>query len=127
MKSKTLLSNISATPEIVAAVDTVADPSRGGGAIPCRHTYSDIKRTRGNSNTVPFSRGIPWLSCALDIWLLGCIVLEIITGRFPWDTYDPNDLRDKLLRGESPNIPKDVLKLGKSFSRECFTIDPNKR
>ncbi|XP_052886989.1 mitogen-activated protein kinase kinae kinase MCK1-like [Gossypium arboreum] len=77
------------------------------------HTYSDSKRTIGNSNTVPFFGGIPWLSCALDIWLLDCIVIEIITGRFPWETYDRNDLRDKFLRGESPNIPKDVLKLGR--------------
>ncbi|KAG8480896.1 hypothetical protein CXB51_025481 [Gossypium anomalum] len=37
------------------------------------------------------------------------------------------DIRDKLLRGESPNILEGVLKLGKSFLMECFTIDPNKR
>ncbi|KAG4137714.1 hypothetical protein ERO13_D07G088533v2 [Gossypium hirsutum] len=50
-----------------------------------------------------------------------------VSGRLPWDTHDQDDLRDKLLRGESPNIPEDMSKLGKSFLRECFTIDPNKR
>ncbi|KAB2020791.1 hypothetical protein ES319_D07G093200v1, partial [Gossypium barbadense] len=58
---------------------------------------------------------------------LGCIVVEIITGRLPWDTHDRDDLRDKLLMGESPNILEDMSKLGKSFLRECFTMNPNKR
>ncbi|PPD70081.1 hypothetical protein GOBAR_DD33036 [Gossypium barbadense] len=49
---------------------------------------------------------------------------ESIVGE---DTHDQDDLREKLLRGELPNIPEDMSKLGKSFLRECFTIDPNKR
>ncbi|XP_052489907.1 mitogen-activated protein kinase kinase kinase 20-like [Gossypium raimondii] len=48
-------------------------------------------------------------------------------GRSPWDTHDRDDLRDKLLMGESPNILEDMSKLGNSFLRECFTINPNKR
>ncbi|KAH1084399.1 hypothetical protein J1N35_024160 [Gossypium stocksii] len=47
-------------------------------------------------------------------------------GELPWDTCDRDDLRDKLLRGESPNISEDMSKLGKSFLKECFAIDPNK-
>ncbi|MBA0820608.1 hypothetical protein Gohar_028327 [Gossypium harknessii] len=33
------------------------------------------------------------------------------TRRLPWDTCDGDELRDKLLRGESPNIPEDMSKL----------------
>ncbi|KAH1046099.1 hypothetical protein J1N35_036883 [Gossypium stocksii] len=57
----------------------------------------------------------------------GCIVVEMTKKRLPSDTYDRDDLKDKLLRGEPPNILEDMSKLGKSFLRECFTIDPNKR
>ncbi|MBA0737288.1 hypothetical protein Gogos_010758, partial [Gossypium gossypioides] len=67
------------------------------------------------------------VSGALNKWSLGCIVVEMITGILPWDTHDRDDLTGKLLRGESPNIPKDMSKLEKSFLRECFAIDPNKR
>ncbi|MBA0687614.1 hypothetical protein Goari_015129, partial [Gossypium aridum] len=48
-------------------------------------------------------------------------------GEIAMDTCDGDELRDKLLRGESPNIPEDMSKLGKSFLKECFVIDPNKR
>nr|KJB08636.1 hypothetical protein B456_001G094900 [Gossypium raimondii] len=54
-------------------------------------------------------------------------IVEKVSGRSPWDTHDRDDLRDKLLMGESPNILEDMSKLGNSFLRECFTINPNKR
>ncbi|KAK8660029.1 hypothetical protein V6N13_050965 [Hibiscus sabdariffa] len=64
---------------------------------------------------------------ALDVWSLGCVVVEMITGRLPWDTCDANDLMLKLFSGESPNIPEDMSILGKDFLRKCFITDPNQR
>ncbi|KAL4319277.1 hypothetical protein GQ457_18G018090 [Hibiscus cannabinus] len=64
---------------------------------------------------------------ALDVWSLGCVVVQMITGRLPWDTCDPNDLMLKLFSGESPNIPEDMSILGKDFLQKCFVSDPNKR
>ncbi|KAL4319202.1 hypothetical protein GQ457_18G018100 [Hibiscus cannabinus] len=64
---------------------------------------------------------------ALDVWSLGCVVVEMITGRLPWDTCDANDLMLKLFSGESPNIPEDMSILGKDFLQKCFVSDPNQR
>ncbi|KAK8625162.1 hypothetical protein V6N13_090038 [Hibiscus sabdariffa] len=55
------------------------------------------------------------VSGALDVWSLGCVVVEMITGRLPWDTCDANDMMLKLFSGESPNIPEDMSILGKDF------------
>ena len=66
---------------------------------------------------------------ALDVWSLGCVMVQMIAGKLPWMGGFGNlkDLRDKLLRGETPNIPENMSSIGKNFLFKCFARDPNHR
>ncbi|XAR67804.1 Mitogen-activated protein kinase kinase kinase [Bertholletia excelsa] len=59
-----------------------------------------------------------------DIWALGCIVLEMMTGRPPWygkQDLDPEALLDYIGEGkEMPSIPDKVSMEGKVFLKGCF-------
>ncbi|XP_022131647.1 mitogen-activated protein kinase kinase kinase 17-like [Momordica charantia] len=59
---------------------------------------------------------------SLDIWSLGCIFLNMITGECVWNdclTYE--QLITKLVyEGETPTIPEELSDLGKDFLQKCF-------
>ncbi|XP_059643066.1 mitogen-activated protein kinase kinase kinase 20-like [Cornus florida] len=59
-----------------------------------------------------------------DVWALGCIVLEMLTGKPPWDTKEDQDA-ESLLRqiGKGctlPTIPSKISKEGRDFLKCCF-------
>ncbi|KAK8990809.1 hypothetical protein V6N11_028769 [Hibiscus sabdariffa] len=67
---------------------------------------------------------------ALDIWSLGCIVLEMITVKQPWDgTEDKMVLAIKILFLTSPpnQIPKTFSDQGKDFLMKYFAREPDER
>ena len=68
----------------------------------------------------------------VDIWALGCVVLEMFTGERPWSRYEGEGVLYKLGKEkEAPPIKKEIRKeisrLGKSFMERCFEIDATKR
>lgn len=71
-------------------------------------------------------------SAKVDIWSLGCVVLEMFAGRRPWSKEEAIGAIYKLgSLNQAPPIPDDVsqnISPGAiSFMYDCFTIDPADR
>ncbi|TBU34931.1 kinase [Dichomitus squalens] len=65
---------------------------------------------------------------AMDIWSLGCVVLECATGRKPWSNLD-NEWAIMFHIGvatQHPPLPEpgQLSEMGIDFIRRCLTIDP---
>lgn len=68
---------------------------------------------------------------AMDIWSLGCVVLECVTGRRPWSNLD-NEWAIMFHIGiatKHPPLPdpSELSELGIDFIRQALTLDPVKR
>ena len=67
----------------------------------------------------------------VDVWSLGCVIIEMATAKPPWSEYNfENPFRALYHIGNSdaiPNIPKTVSDLGRTFILECLQRDPEKR
>nr|DAD45384.1 TPA_asm: hypothetical protein HUJ06_003614 [Nelumbo nucifera] len=59
-----------------------------------------------------------------DIWALGCLVVEMVSGKPVWDSEPDVDVDDFLsqicLGRELPRIPSEMSKEGKDFLKRCF-------
>jgi len=67
---------------------------------------------------------------AADIWSLGCVILEMATGRRPWASLDNEwAIMYNIAQGNPPQLPtKDQLsEAGIDFLKKCFQRDPSKR
>jgi mitogen-activated protein kinase kinase kinase len=65
-----------------------------------------------------------------DIWSLGCVILEMATGRRPWASLDNEwAIMYNIAQGNTPQLPaRDQLtELGIAFLDKCFDRDPVKR
>lgn len=67
---------------------------------------------------------------AVDIWSLGCVVLEMATGRRPWASLDNEwAIMYNIAQGNQPQLPtRDQLSDGGiDFLKRCFERDPMRR
>jgi mitogen-activated protein kinase kinase kinase len=67
---------------------------------------------------------------AVDIWSLGCVILEMATGRRPWASLDNEwAIMYNIAQGNPPQLPtKDQLsESGIDFLNKCFERNPSKR
>ncbi|WOO76993.1 MAP kinase kinase kinase wis4 [Vanrija pseudolonga] len=66
-----------------------------------------------------------------DMWSMGCVVLEVTTGRKPWSNLD-NEWAIMFHIGiatQHPPLPEpgQLSELGIDFIEQCLTLDPEKR
>jgi mitogen-activated protein kinase kinase kinase len=67
---------------------------------------------------------------AADIWSLGCVILEMATGRRPWASLDNEwAIMFNIANANMPQLPSpdQLSEEGIDFLRRCFERDPAKR
>ncbi|XP_010418753.1 PREDICTED: mitogen-activated protein kinase kinase kinase YODA-like [Camelina sativa] len=64
---------------------------------------------------------------ALDLWSLGCIVLEMYTGEPPWPLEDSKKLLPLLLNGNAPEVSESLPWDARQFLQTCFASNPVER
>ncbi|KAG2663801.1 hypothetical protein I3760_16G049700 [Carya illinoinensis] len=68
----------------------------------------------------------PNLALAIDIWSLGCTVIEMLNGKPPWCEFSGPQAMFKVLN-RSPLIPETLSSEGKDFLQRCFRRNPAER
>ncbi|KAL0803665.1 hypothetical protein Bca101_096155 [Brassica carinata] len=63
----------------------------------------------------------------LDLWSVGCLVLEMYTGVVPWEGVKVSDIAARLRCGEAPKIPQSLPSDAKDFIETCFSRNPEER
>jgi serine/threonine protein kinase len=66
------------------------------------------------------------LALAVDIWSLGCTIIEMFTGKPPWSEFEGAAAMFKVMK-DTPPIPERLSSEGKEFLRCCFRRNPAER
>ncbi|KAE8727965.1 Mitogen-activated protein kinase kinase kinase 5, putative isoform 2 [Hibiscus syriacus] len=68
----------------------------------------------------------PNLALAVDIWSLGCTVIEMLNGKPPWSDFEGPRALFKVLN-QNPTVPEALSPEGKDFLHCCFQRNPAER
>lgn len=86
--------------------------------------YMSPEVIRGDTSDVIERQG------AVDVWSLGCVILEMATGRRPWSSLDNEwAIMYNIAQGNQPQLPsrEHLSDMGVDFLRRCFEREPTKR
>ncbi|XP_057721188.1 uncharacterized protein LOC130935451 isoform X1 [Arachis stenosperma] len=68
----------------------------------------------------------PDVAMGIDIWSLGCTIIEMLSGKPPWSDLEGPSAMFKVLQS-TPPIPESLSSVGKDFLQQCFRRDPADR
>ncbi|KAA0053712.1 mitogen-activated protein kinase kinase kinase YODA-like [Cucumis melo var. makuwa] len=68
-----------------------------------------------------------YLGWPADIWALGCVVLEMFTGKSAWSFGDAHRYLMDCNNEKIPEIPKNISREGRDFIKKCLIRSPYKR
>ncbi|KAG2146674.1 kinase-like protein [Suillus clintonianus] len=110
----------------------------------CKLSDLEFSTKEDKIHKLPFTtvqRTLPWMapevichqkegySVKADIWSLGCVLLEMLTGKRPWYEDELIMVTIKMKQNKRPPIPPDITfsDLAMDFQDSCFAIDPDER
>jgi len=64
-----------------------------------------------------------------DIWSVGCVIIEMLTGKHPWYNYhnDVDEFTRQISSGALPPLPEGISEACKDFLLKTFRFDPEDR
>lgn len=101
--------------------------------------FGSAKNILGQENTLSVTGTIHWMAPEVlngtghgryaDIWGIGCLVIEMLTGQMPWnELITQNNVILKVLESQDlPKIPENVSDALKDLLSYCFMRRPNDR
>ncbi|KAI9316284.1 hypothetical protein BX666DRAFT_1949117 [Dichotomocladium elegans] len=66
-------------------------------------------------------------SAKIDIWSLGCTVIEMLTGKHPWMDMNMLAALYSLGKYNAPPLPEEASETAKDFLNQCFIINADDR
>ncbi|CAI0473605.1 unnamed protein product [Linum tenue] len=67
------------------------------------------------------------VTTTMNVWALGCTVVEMVTGKRPWRGLEEEDVMARVADGRHPKIPAGLSAEGRDFLNECFVVNRLKR
>ncbi|KAJ1918398.1 mitogen-activated protein kinase kinase kinase [Mycoemilia scoparia] len=66
-------------------------------------------------------------SAKVDVWSVGCMTIEMWTGKHPWPKYESLNIIYHLSHKHAPPLPSDLTKDGLDFCHCCLQAEPDDR
>lgn len=103
----------------------------------CSKRYENEVNESGFNNSVKGS--LPWMAPEVmkqsgygrkaDIWSLGCVIIEMLSGKPPWSGTENQVMlmMNVIVYGSLPEIPSGISDCSRDFIMKCLNRDPLKR